>query len=136
MQGIRAWGRTGCDGNGNNCKTGGCRGGESYTVSRPHITDFVVGMVCNDAGITSGVVVSEYGYANFGAQYGGERTSWDISRVGLSINLDTKLTSSDGQSVQCTKAHCPNDQAYDTTTDYAADRNSPLGKTYTHTFCP
>jgi hypothetical protein len=93
-------------------------------------------MVCNDAGITSGVIVSEYGYGNFGAQFGGERTSWDLSRVGLKINLDTKLSSSDGQSVQCTKAHCPSDQAYEVTKDFKADRNSPLGKTYTHTFCP
>jgi hypothetical protein len=92
-------------------------------------------MVCNDAGITSGVVVSEYGYGNFG-QWGGERTSWDISRVGLSINLDTKVSSSDGQSVQCTNAFCPNDQAYAAWNDYAADRNSGLGQTFTHTFCP
>jgi hypothetical protein len=93
------------------------------------------GLVCNDAGITSGVIVSEYGYANFG-QWGGERTSWDLSRVGLQINLDTKLTSSDGQSVQCSNAHCPDDQAYSNPSDYAADRNSPLGRVYEHRFCP
>jgi hypothetical protein len=99
------------------------------------------GMVCTDAGITSNVILSEYGYGNFGAQYGGERTAWDISRAGLGsnllpINLDTKVSSSDGQSVQCTKAHCPDDQAYLSTNDYKADRNSPLGRTYVHTFCP
>ena len=33
------------------------------------------GLVCTDGGITSGVIVSEYGYADFGANYGGERTS-------------------------------------------------------------
>lgn len=33
------------------------------------------GLVCTDGGITSGVVLSEYGYADFGANYGGERTS-------------------------------------------------------------
>jgi hypothetical protein len=94
------------------------------------------GMVCTDAGITSGVIVSEYGYANFGAQYGGERTSWDLSHVGLNINLDTQLSSSDGQTVTCRGSNCPGDQAYNSATDYAADRNSPLGQTFTHTFCP
>ncbi|KAF7969200.1 hypothetical protein HWV62_43421 [Athelia sp. TMB] len=117
--GIRAWGRTGCDGNGANCATGNCNGG----------------LVCTDAGITSGVIVSEYGYANFGAAYGGERTSWDLSHVGLNINLNTELSSSDGQSVLCTSGSCPDDQAYSYSTDYAADRNSPLGQTFTHTFC-
>ncbi|KAF7979161.1 hypothetical protein HWV62_43419 [Athelia sp. TMB] len=117
--GIRAWGRTGCDGNGANCATGNCNGG----------------LVCTDAGITSGVIVSEYGYADFGAAYGGERTSWDLSHVNLNINLDTGLSSSDGQSVLCTGGSCPDDQAYSYSTDYAADRNSPLGQTYVHTFC-
>jgi len=116
--GIRAWGRTGCDSNGANCATGGCKGG----------------LVCTDAGITSGVIVSEYGYGNFG-QFGGERTAWDLSRVNLSINLGTSLASSDGQSVKCTTASCPDNQAYSYPTDYAADRNSALGQTYTHTFC-
>ena len=27
-------------------------------------------------------------------------------------------------------------QAYNNPTDFAADRNSPLGQTFTHTFCP
>jgi hypothetical protein len=95
------------------------------------------GLVCDDGGITSGVLVSEYGWADFGAQWGGVRTSWDLSRVGLSINLDTRLVCSDGQTLQCTAAFCPDTQAYDTTNDGPkADRNSPLGKTYTHTFCP
>ena len=91
--------------------------------------------MCTDAGINSGVIVSEYGYADFGAQFGGERTSWDLSRVGLSINLDTSLSSSDGQGVKCTSSSCPDDQAYSYSTDYAADRNSALGQTYAHTFC-
>jgi len=118
--GIRAWGRTGCDANGANCKTGGCHGG----------------LVCTDAGITSGVIVSEYGYANFGANYGGERTSWDLSHVGLTVNIPTRLVVSDGQSVVCTSASCSANQAYSSSQDYSADRNSPLGQTYTHVFCP
>ncbi|KIY66150.1 Osmotin, thaumatin-like protein [Cylindrobasidium torrendii FP15055 ss-10] len=116
--GIRAWGRTGCDGNGANCATGACVGG----------------LVCTDAGLNSNAIVSEYGYGDFG-QWGGERTSWDLSRVGLSININTGLSSSDGQSVLCRQDNCPDDQAYSWDTDYAADRNSPLGQTYTHTFC-
>jgi len=78
--GIRAWGRQGCDGAGNNCASGGCRGG----------------LVCNDGGITSGVILSEYGYANFGAAYGGQRISWDLSHVNANINLNTLVTASDG----------------------------------------
>jgi hypothetical protein len=102
-----------------------------------HAISYVtVGMVCTDAGITSGVIVSEYGYADFGAQYGGERTSWDLSHVNLKINLDTQVKSSDGQTVTCRGSNCPGDQAYNSPTDYAADRNSPLGQTFTHTFCP
>ncbi|KAG7445517.1 Osmotin thaumatin-like protein [Guyanagaster necrorhizus] len=117
--GIRAWGRTGCNSNGASCATGGCVGG----------------MVCTDAGLNSGVIVSEYGYANFGSS-GGGRTSWDLSRVNLAININTKLASSDGTSVTWTSSSCPADQAYSYSTDYAADRNSALGQTYTHTFCP
>ena len=64
LQGIRAWGRTGCDGSGANCQTGACNGG----------------LVCNDAGITSDVILSEYGFGDFG-QFGGQRTSWDLSYV-------------------------------------------------------
>jgi hypothetical protein len=90
--------------------------------------------MCEDAGITSGVIVSEYGYGNFG-QYGGERISYDLSHVDLVINLATKLTASDGTSLACTQGSCGAAQAYDTSTDYAADRNSPLGATFTHTFC-
>jgi hypothetical protein len=94
------------------------------------------GLVCTDGGITAGVVLSEFGYADFGAAYGGVRTSWDLSIVSASININTKLASSDGQSVQCTTSSCPASQAYTYTDDYAADRNSPLSQTYTHTFCP
>ncbi|EIW85682.1 Osmotin thaumatin-like protein [Coniophora puteana RWD-64-598 SS2] len=117
--GIRAWGRTGCADNGTGCKTGGCNGG----------------MVCTDGGITAGVILSEYGYADFGAQYGGKRISWDLSHVDSSINLATGLHASDGQSVRCASGNCPANQAYNSATDYAADRNSPLGATFTHTFC-
>ncbi|KZP02545.1 Osmotin, thaumatin-like protein, partial [Athelia psychrophila] len=117
--GIRAWGRTGCDSTGSNCATGSCVGG----------------LTCTDGGINSGVIAFEFGYADFGAAYGGIRTSWDLSLASLSLNLDTSLSSSDGQSVVCTAASCPADQAYSYDKDYAADRNSPLGQTYTHTFC-
>ncbi|VDC02764.1 unnamed protein product [Peniophora sp. CBMAI 1063] len=118
--GIRSWGRTGCDGSGANCATGACNGG----------------LVCNDAGITSGVILGEYGYGDFGSCCGGQRTSWDLSIVSASLNIPTKLTSSDGQSVQCTGTPCDASQVYTYTDDYAADRNSALGQTYTHTFCP
>ncbi|KAF8305105.1 Osmotin thaumatin-like protein [Clavulina sp. PMI_390] len=118
--GIRAWGRTGCNSSGSSCATGGCNGG----------------LVCTDAGITSDVILSEYGYANFGAQYGGERISWDLSHVNAAINIGTLLTASDGAAqAHCTTASCPDDQAYSYATDYAADRNSALGTTFTHTFC-
>ncbi|TBU32270.1 Osmotin thaumatin-like protein [Dichomitus squalens] len=117
--GIRAWGRTGCDASGANCATGKCNGG----------------LVCTDAGITSGVILSEYGFADFG-QFGGQRTSWDLSHVDASINIDTQLTVSDGQSVLCRASNCPDDQAFSSPTDFAADHNSPLGQTYTHIFCP
>ncbi|KAI1787935.1 Osmotin thaumatin-like protein [Ganoderma leucocontextum] len=117
--GIRAWGRTGCNSKGANCKTGACKGG----------------LVCTDAGITSRVLLSEYGFGDFGS-YGGKRTAWDLSRVDASINIDTALSSSDGQAVTCRKKNCPTKQAYKHPTDYAADRNSALGKTFTHTFCP
>ncbi|KAF8904304.1 thaumatin family-domain-containing protein [Mucidula mucida] len=116
--GVRAWGRTGCNSSGANCATGACNGG----------------LVCNDAGITSHAILSEYGYADFG-QWGGKRTAWDLSYVDGTINIPTTLTSSDGQSVKCTPSSCPDDQAYRYDTDYAADRNSPLGATYTHKFC-
>jgi hypothetical protein len=92
--------------------------------------------VCNDAGITAKVVFSEFGFADFGAAFGGARTSWDLSRVDGSVNLATSLQSSDGQSVVCTQASCGGAQAFDTATDFAADHNSAVGLTYTHTFCP
>jgi len=118
--GIRAWGRTGCDSSGEDCATGGCVGG----------------MVCTDAGINSGVILSEFGYADFGTDYGGERTSWDLSDVDLVINIPTELVASDGQSVSCTTENCAADDVYLTSTDYSADRNSALSTDYTHTFCP
>ena len=66
------------------------------------------------------------------------RLSADVLHMGSfpAINIDTQLSSSDGQSVLCRASNCPADQAYDSPTDYAADRNSPLGQTFTHTFCP
>ncbi|VDB95630.1 unnamed protein product [Peniophora sp. CBMAI 1063] len=117
--GIRSWGRTGCDANGANCATGRCNGG----------------LTCTDAGITSGVILGEYGFGDFG-QYGGQRTSWDLSIVSASLNIPTRLSVSDGQSVQCLGTPCDASQVYTYTDDYAADRNSALGQTYTTTFCP
>ncbi|MCO5549781.1 hypothetical protein L7F22_003254 [Adiantum nelumboides] len=51
--GVRGWGRTGCDGSGANCKTGACNGD----------------LVCNDAGITSHAILSEYGYGANNREY-------------------------------------------------------------------
>ncbi|EIW82729.1 Osmotin thaumatin-like protein [Coniophora puteana RWD-64-598 SS2] len=118
--GIRAWGRTGCDSTGANCATGNCNGG----------------LVCTDGGITAGVILSEYGYGDYGSCCGGDRITWDLSIVDSSININTELSSSDGQSVTCTQSSCPADQAFDNAGDSAADRNSALGVTFTHTFCP
>jgi hypothetical protein len=108
----------------------------SLLSSTAHELNSISGLVCTDAGLNGNAIVSEYGYANFGAQYGGLRTSWDLSHVGLAVNLPTQLSSSDGQTVTCTSSGCAANQAYNSPTDYAADRNSPLGQTYTHTFCP
>ena len=61
---------------------------------------------------------------------------WDLSIVSASLNIPTRLSVSDGQSVQCLGTPCDASQVYTYTDDYAADRNSALGQTYTHTFCP
>ncbi|KAG0139786.1 hypothetical protein CROQUDRAFT_54231 [Cronartium quercuum f. sp. fusiforme G11] len=111
--GIRAWGRTGCDDSGSNCQTGACNGG----------------LVCNDAGITSHALLSEYGLGTDGRVY------WDLSYVGGTINIPARLTGPDGQSVYCAAGNCPNMQAFQNTNDYGAIRNSAQGGTYTHTFC-
>ncbi|TFL03439.1 thaumatin [Pterulicium gracile] len=124
--GVRGWGRTGCDGNGGNCQTGACNGG----------------MVCDDAGITSHCILSEYGFGDNGPQWGGQRTFWNLSRAGvnkgptLPLNIPTRIDSPDGQSVSCTEGWCPSDQCYLYDEDHQAVRNSPLGGTFTHTFCP
>ncbi|KAK0555454.1 hypothetical protein OC846_001714 [Tilletia horrida] len=117
--GIRAWGRTGCNGNGDNCQTGACNS---------------VNGLCSDAGITSGVILSEYGYGNFG-NYGGDRIAWDLSRVDANVNIPTGIFATDGQSVYCADNGCDGSQAYNSPTDYAADRNSALGTSFTHQFC-
>ncbi|POW08682.1 hypothetical protein PSTT_07350 [Puccinia striiformis] len=54
---IRSWGRTGCDVGGGNCATGACNGG----------------LRCTDGGITSRVLLGEYGYQQFG-----NVISWDL----------------------------------------------------------
>ncbi|KAL1748909.1 thaumatin [Schizophyllum fasciatum] len=117
--GIRGWGRTGCDGNGANCKTGACNGG----------------LVCNDAGITAHALYSEYGYGNAG-QWGGERTYWNLSFVGGNVNIPARLSSTDGVSTTCTSNSCPTDQAYHQDGDDAAMRSSSITENFTHTFCP
>lgn len=80
--------------------------------------------------------MAEFGYANFGAQYGGERISWDLSHVDLAVNVPVSVTDNAGKTVTCKSASCAADQAYNTPTDYAADRNSALGTTFTITYCP
>jgi hypothetical protein len=99
------------------------------------LTIVLTGLVCTDAGITSGVLLSEYGFGDFGS-FGGLRTAWDLSRVDGIVNLPTRLQSSDGQSVTCTPQFCPREQAYEKFDDFVADRNSAVGQTFTHTFCP
>ncbi|EGG00162.1 thaumatin-like protein [Melampsora larici-populina 98AG31] len=111
--GIRAWGRTGCDGSGANCQTGACNGG----------------LVCTDAGITSRALLSEYGIGTDGRIY------WDLSYVGGQINIPTRLTGPDGQEVYCANGNCPNTQAFQNSEDFGAIRNSAQGGTYNHHFC-
>ncbi|CAO1623466.1 unnamed protein product [Parajaminaea phylloscopi] len=119
LTGIRAWARTGCDGNGNNCKTGGCVGGR----------------ICKDGGLQAAVLYAEFGFANFGPKFGGERLSWDLSRVDAKVNVPASL--SDGkQTVTCRDNNCPANQAYNAPADYAADRNSNLGTAMTVHYCP
>ena len=93
------------------------------------------GLVCNDAGITAKAIYSEYGYGDNG-QWGGERTYWNLSFVGGSVNIPARLSATDGQSVTCTSNSCPTDQAYHQDGDDAAVRNSPISASFTHTFCP
>ncbi|KAI5823772.1 Osmotin, thaumatin-like protein [Schizophyllum commune Tattone D] len=69
-------------------------------------------------------------------QWGGERTYWNLSFVGGSVNIPARLSATDGQSVTCTSNSCPTDQAYHQDGDDAAVRNSPISASFTHTFCP
>jgi len=111
--GIRSWGRTGCDTNGDNCATGRCRGG----------------LVCNDGGITSRVLLGEYGY-----QAQGNVISWDLSRVEGSINIDTSINNG-GNVKTCRTSSCPSNQAFLKPDDFQAITTSPVGSTFTITFC-
>ncbi|PLW15273.1 hypothetical protein PCANC_04281 [Puccinia coronata f. sp. avenae] len=111
--GIRSWGRTGCDANGANCATGTCRGG----------------LRCNDGGITSRVLLGEYGYQSYG-----NVISWDLSRVDGSINIDTSINNN-GNVKTCRKNYCPSNQAFEKTDDFQAITTSPVGSTFTITFC-
>ncbi|PWN34554.1 Osmotin, thaumatin-like protein [Meira miltonrushii] len=104
----------GCDGSGANCQAGACNGG----------------LVCNDAGITSHAILSEFGYGSYDREY------WDLSFVGGSVNIPTELHSSDGQTVICKDNNCPTNQAFHNPNDFQAVRSSPVGGTFTHTFCP
>ncbi|KAA1120220.1 hypothetical protein PGT21_037279 [Puccinia graminis f. sp. tritici] len=112
--GIRSWGRTGCDGNGANCATGACNGG----------------LQCTDGGITSGVLLGEYGYQQFG-----NVISWDLSRVDGSINIDTSINNG-GNVKTCRQSNCPSDQAFAQPNDFQAVTTSPVGSTFDITFCP
>ncbi|KAA1107349.1 hypothetical protein PGT21_010923 [Puccinia graminis f. sp. tritici] len=101
--GIRSWGRTGCDPKGANCATGACRGG----------------LRCNDGGITSRVLLGEYGYQSFG-----NVISWDLSRVDGSINIDTSINNG-GNAKTCRKNNCPSNQAFAKPNDFQAITTSP-----------
>ncbi|KAH9440197.1 hypothetical protein MJO29_016009 [Puccinia striiformis f. sp. tritici] len=111
--GIRSWARTGCDANGANCATGACRGG----------------LRCNDGGITSRVLLGEYGYQSYG-----NVISWDLSRVDGSVNIDTSITN-DGNVKTCRKNNCPTQQAFAQPNDFQALTTSPVGSTFRITFC-
>jgi hypothetical protein len=52
------------------------------------------------------------------------------------VNVGAKLTSSDGQTVSCTKQSCVPQQAFLKFDDFTADRNSKLGSSFKHIFCP
>ena len=81
------------------------------------------------------VQYAEFGYGDFG-QYGGERIAWDLSHVDASVNVGQSVTDNKGQTVTCNSASCPADQSYNQPHDSAADRNSPLGTSFTITYCP
>ncbi|KAH9458698.1 hypothetical protein MJO29_005791 [Puccinia striiformis f. sp. tritici] len=112
--GIRSWGRTGCDGGGGNCATGACNGG----------------LRCTDGGITSRVLLGEYGYQQFG-----NVISWDLSRVDGRINIDTSINNG-GNVKTCRQSNCPTNQAFASPNDFQAITTSPVGSTFDITFCP
>ncbi|PWN39054.1 Osmotin, thaumatin-like protein [Ceraceosorus guamensis] len=118
--GIRAWGRTGCDANGANCQTGACNGDT----------------LCNDAGITSGVILSEYGYGS------GDLIYWNLSRAGetdadppLNVNIPLRV-SGGGTTLDCnSNSDCA--AAFQNPDDNQGKiHTAPLGTTYDVTFCP
>jgi hypothetical protein len=59
-----------------------------------------------------------------------------VSFVGGTVNIPTQLQGPDGQSVTCKDTNCPTNQAFHGPDDYQATRNSALGGTYNHIFCP
>lgn len=132
---------------GSNCQTGACNGG----------------LVCNDAGITSHALLSEYGLGTDGRIYWNRQSesisisilsldSWPgflkcssswfdftfykiVSYVGGVINIPTRLIGPDNQQVYCASGNCPTDQAFEKSDDFGAIRNSAQGGSYTHHFC-
>ncbi|KAG0151371.1 hypothetical protein CROQUDRAFT_667943 [Cronartium quercuum f. sp. fusiforme G11] len=84
-----------------NCHCGACNGG----------------LVCNNAGITSRDLLSEYGLGHDGQVY------WTFSYICSQINIPTRLTGSDGQ------------QAFQKPNDFRAIHNLAQGDTYNHHFC-
>ncbi|PWN24716.1 Osmotin, thaumatin-like protein [Jaminaea rosea] len=120
LTGVRAWPRTGCKADGTGCQTGGCVGGR----------------LCTDGGLQAAVQYAEFGYGDFGTQYGGERIAWDLSHVDSSINVGQSITDNKGQTVVCKSVSCDPSQSYNQPYDSEADRNSPLGTTFTITYCP
>lgn len=98
-----------------------------------HLTNCFNGALCFSP---RSVQYAEFGYGDFGTQYGGERIAWDLSHVDSSINVGQSITDNKGQTVVCKSVSCDPSQSYNQPYDSEADRNSPLGTTFTITYCP
>ncbi|KAH9469375.1 hypothetical protein Pst134EA_009896 [Puccinia striiformis f. sp. tritici] len=88
------------------------------------------GLRCTDGGITSRVLLGEYGYQQFG-----NVISWDLSRVDGRINIDTSINNG-GNVKTCRQSNCPTNQAFASPNDFQAITTSPVGSTFDITFCP
>ncbi|KAA1073910.1 hypothetical protein PGTUg99_022206 [Puccinia graminis f. sp. tritici] len=98
-------------------------GGESqFGVNDREIGTCRGGLRCNDGGITSRVLLGEYGYQSFG-----NVISWDLSRVDGSINIDTSINNG-GNAKTCRKNNCPSNQAFAKPNDFQAITTSPTGQ--------